>query len=72
MKKQWAEFLDENEICWSYGIVPSLVERLDEAIKAGDDATVQEALDGLAAQGIVLDKNENLRFAMDIDSFFGL
>lgn len=66
MKKQWRKFLRENEGNWSYGIVPTLVDRLDKAMEAGDEATVQEALDGLAAQGVVLDQNENLRFAKDI------
>lgn len=66
MRKQWKKFLEDNSSNWSYGIVPSLVERLDEALKAGDDGIVQEALDGLAAQGVILDENGNLRFAMDI------
>lgn len=66
MKRQWRKFLKENEGNWSYGIVPTLVERLAEAIEAGDEATVQEALEGLAAQGVILDKDENLRFALDI------
>lgn len=66
MKRQWRKFLKENEGNWSYGIVPALVARLDEALKAGDEATVQEALEGLAAQGVVLDRNGNLRFAVDI------
>ena len=66
MKRQWRKFLKENEGNWSYGIVPALVARLDEALKAGDEVTVQEALDGLAAQGVVLDRNGNLRFAVDI------
>lgn len=66
MKKQWRKFLRENEGNWSYGIVPALVERLAEGIEAGDEVTVQEALEGLAAQGVVLDQNGNLRFALDI------
>ena len=65
MKKQWKEFLEENQSNWSYGIVPSLVARLDAAQKAGDEESVQEVLDGLASQGVVLGKNGNLYFYLD-------
>lgn len=68
MKKQWKQFLEENSSYWSYGIVPSLVKRLDEALKAGDDETVQEIFDSLSTQGVTLDENGNLRFIMDIGS----
>jgi hypothetical protein len=68
MKKQWTKFLEDNASEWSYGIVPSLVKRLDEALKAGDDETVQETFDSLAAQGVILDEDGNLRFIMDIGS----
>jgi len=63
MKKQWAKFLDDNATCWSYGIVPALVKRLDEALKADDDGIVQDMVAYLASRGVILDKNGNLRFA---------
>lgn len=66
MKKQWRKFLDENDANWSYGIVPSLVERLDKALKAGDDGIVQDMVAYLASQGVILDENGNLCFATDI------
>lgn len=66
MKKQWKEFLEENQSSWSYGIVPSLVKRLDAAQKAGDQESVQEVLDGLASQGVVLGKDGNLYFVSDV------
>ncbi len=66
MKKQWKEFLEENQSNWSYGIVPSLVKRLDAAQKAGDQESVQEVLDGLASQGVVLGKDGNLYFISDV------
>ena len=66
MKRQWRKFLKENEGNWSYGIVPQLVERLAEAIEAGDEAMAKATLEALATQGVVLDRNGNLRFAMDI------
>ena len=66
MKKQWKEFLEENQSSWSYGIVPSLVERLAVAQKAGDQESVQEVLDGLASQGVVLGKDGNLYFISDV------
>ena len=62
MKKQWRKFLEENQSHWSYGIVPSLVKRLDAAQKAGDEKGIQDALDGLASQGVVLGKDGNLYF----------
>ena len=66
MKKQWKEFLEENQSSWSYGIVPSLVKRLDKAQKAGDQESVKEVLDGLASQGVVLGKDGNLYFISDV------
>lgn len=66
MKKQWKKFLEENQSSWSYGIVPSLVKRLDAAQKAGDEESVQEVLDGLASQGVVLGKDGNLHFVSDV------
>lgn len=62
MIKQWKKFLAENSSNWSYGIVPTLVERLDIAIKAGDVETAQEILDALASQGVALTKAGNLYF----------
>lgn len=67
MKKQWIKFLEEHKSNWSYGIVPSLVKRLAEGIEADDEKIVQEALEGLVAQGVILDKNKNLHFIMDIN-----
>jgi len=64
MKKQWQEFLDDGN--WSYGIVPALVEYLDKALKAGDEALAKATLEALATQGIVLDHNGDLRHAFDI------
>lgn len=66
MRKQWQEFIEENACYWSYGIVPNLVKRLDQAQKAGDQESVKEVLDGLASQGVVLGKDENLYFVSDI------
>jgi hypothetical protein len=66
MKKQWRQFVEENQCYWSYGIVPHLVERLDAALKAGDEKGVRNALDGLSSQGVVLDKNGDLRFVSGV------
>ena len=66
MKKQWQEFVEENQCYWSYGIVPSLVKRLDAAQKAGDQESVKEVLDGLASQGVVLGKDGDLYFISDV------
>jgi len=66
MRKQWKEFVEENQCYWSYGIVPSLVKRLDAAKKAGDQESVKEALDALATQGVVLGKDGNLHFVSDV------
>ena len=66
MRKQWREFVEENQCYWSYGIVPSLVKRLDAAQKAGDQESVKEALDALATQGVVLGKDGNLYFFSEI------
>ena len=63
MKKQWKAFLKNNGTLWSYGIVPALVRQLDEA---QDETTKQKALDGLATQGVGLDKNDNLVYMMDM------
>ena len=62
MKKQWKKFLAENQCYWSYGIVPSLVKRLDAAQKADDQESVKEILNALASQGVVLGKDGNLYF----------
>ena len=66
MRKQWRKFVQENQSSWSYGIVPSLVKRLDKAQKAGDQESVKEVLDGLASQGVVLGKDGNLYFVSDV------
>ena len=66
MRKQWQDFVDDNQCYWSYGIVPRLVKRLDEAQKAGDQESVKEALDALATQGVVLGKDGNLYFISDV------
>ena len=66
MKKQWQKFLEENSSYWSYGIVPSLVESLDKAIKANDDETVQEILEALETQGVTLTRAGNLYHVTDI------
>ncbi len=66
MRKQWQEFVEENQCYWSYGIVPRLVKRLDAAQKAGDQESVKEALDALATQGVVLGKDGNLYFISDV------
>ena len=65
MRKQWQEFLDENQSSWSYGIVPSLVKRLDQAQKAEDQKSIKEILDALATQGVILGKDGNLYFISD-------
>ena len=66
MKKQWRKFVQENQSSWSYGIVPSLVERLAVAEKAGDQEGIKEVLDALATQGVVLGKDGNLHFISDV------
>ena len=66
MRKQWQEFVEENQCYWSYGIVPSLVKRLAAAKKAGDQESVKEALDALATQGVILGKDGNLYFISDV------
>ena len=66
MKKQWQEFVEENQCYWSYGIVPSLVERLAVAEKAGDQEGIKEVLDALATQGVILGKDGNLYFWQEI------
>lgn len=66
MKKQWQKFVEDNQCYWSYGIVPSLVKRLDAAQKAGDKENVKEILDALATQGVVFGKDGNLYFFSDI------
>lgn len=66
MKKQWREFLKENEICWFYGVVPALVAHLDDALEVGDEAIINDVIDLLAYLGVVLDKNDNLCFAVDL------
>jgi len=66
MRKQWRKFVEDNQCYWSYGIVPSLVKRLDAAQKAGDQETFKETLDALATQGVVLGKDGNLYFFSEI------
>ena len=66
MRKQWQEFVEENQCYWSYGIVPRLVKRLAAAQKAGDQESVKEALDALATQGVILGKDGNLYFISDV------
>ena len=66
MRKQWRKFVQENQSSWSYGIVPSLVKRLDKAQKAGDQETFKETLDALATQGVVLGKDGNLYFISEV------
>lgn len=66
MRKQWQKFLEDNSAYWSYGIVPSLVESLDKAIKVGDEETAKEILDALATQGVTISKAGNLYHVMDI------
>lgn len=63
MREQWRKFLDENAHCWTYNIVPELVEQLAEALEAGDGGLVMETLDALSAEGIVIDHNGNLCFS---------
>ena len=65
MRKQWQEFIEENQCYWSYGIVPNLVKRLDQAQKAGDQESFKEILDALAMQGVILGKDGNLYFFSD-------
>ena len=65
MKKQWKKFIDDNKSCFSYGIVLTLVKRLDKAIKSSDRALIDDLLNALVLQGVILDINGNLRFAMD-------
>jgi hypothetical protein len=62
MRKQWQKFIDDNSSNFSYGIVPSLVERLHDAMTANDDVAMAQALDGLRAQGIILAKDGNLYY----------
>lgn len=65
MREQWQRFLDDNESNWNYGIVPSMVECLAEAVEVGDDEKVMDLLDGLYLQGVMLDDNDNLCFVAD-------
>lgn len=65
MKNQWRKFLDENESCWSYNIVPELVKRLADAVDAGDDKEVKDLLVSLYTQGVILDDKDNLCFVAD-------
>lgn len=59
MEKQWQQFLDDNQTNWSYGIVPSLVDKLDKAENAQAFAEIENTL---LTQGICIDKNGNLNF----------
>lgn len=65
MKRQWTEFLESNSASWSYGIVPSLVQYLDKALEAGDEATVKATLEALVTQGVAIDHEGNLCFIRD-------
>jgi len=65
MKHQWRKFLEENENCWSYGIVPELVKRLAEAVEIGDDEEVKDLLVSLYYQGVILDDKDNLCFVAE-------
>ncbi len=65
MREQWRKFLKDNETNWSYGIVPSMVERLAEAVELGDDEEVMDLLDGLYLQGVMLNDEGNLCFVAD-------
>lgn len=66
MKKQWAEFLEANSASWSYGLVPSLVQFLDDVLKAGDQEMVEDTLEALATQGVTIDHEGNLCFIRDL------
>lgn len=66
MKKQWEEFIAENQSNWSYGIVPCLVNRLDVALKDGDVESIKEVMNDLELQGVVLGEDGNLYFMSDI------
>lgn len=68
MKEQWRKFLDENEAIWSYGIVPRLVRQLADAIEVGDLGIVQSSIYALGVQGVVVDEEGNLRFAMELEN----
>lgn len=63
MRKDFQEFLDDNQSFWSYNIVPDLVDQLDAALKAGTDTAY--IMDGLALQGITY-TGDKLRFTSDI------
>ena len=67
MREQWRKSLDENENCWSYGIVPELVERLAIAVDIVDKygCEIDDLLDSLYLQGVMLDDNGNLCFVAD-------
>ncbi len=69
MKEQWQRFLEDNSSCWNYGIVPSLVKRLDDAIESVGDCEVNELIneliDSLYFQGVMLNDEGNLCFVAD-------
>jgi len=62
MKKQWKEFLEDNQSNWSYDIVPSLVRKLATEKNTAEQAKI---IDSLALQGIVITPKGNLDFAMN-------
>ena len=57
MKQQWQDFLDSQPI-WSYNIVPSIVQQLDNAMQSQDDRATKSAVAALNTQGITLDNGE--------------
>lgn len=65
MKKQWKHFLEANASNWSYGIVPALVDHLDQAIQRKDADAFCQVLDCLEKQGVILDSKGNLQFLSD-------
>jgi len=63
MRKDFQEFLDDNQSFWSYNIVPDLLDQLDIALKAGADTSY--ILASLELQGITY-TGDKLRFTSDI------
>lgn len=63
MRKDFQEFLNDNQSFWSYNIVPDLVDQLDAALKAGTDTAY--ILASLSLQGITY-TGDKLRFTSDI------
>ena len=65
MKNQWKSFLESRPI-WPYGIVPSLVNQLDNAIRDDNQKEITELIRALAMQGVVIDQNGDLCYAADV------